>query len=187
MAKNNEERLFQLRLKLNAGRKANKEKVAQEHEGTELSIQEIAKDKTDKYYLSQTVAEASVCKKKRKVKDKHKASFGWDVFNQDALYNAYKKRQKHLSGEQVISAQDDAAFVYGRNDGVHEKGVESMVAELGERANARKKFSRRRQHYEDKDVDYINDRNLHFNKKIARAFDKYTVEIRQNIERGTAL
>ncbi len=26
-----------------------------------------------------------------------------------------------------------------------------------------------------------------FNKKLARSFDKYTVEIRQNLERGTAL
>ncbi len=62
-----------------------------------------------------------------------------------------------------------------------------MVNELKERAENRKKFSRRRQHFEGEDVDYINERNKHFNKKIARAFDKYTVEIRQNLERGTAL
>ena len=37
------------------------------------------------------------------------------------------------------------------------------------------------------DVTSINDRNKFFNKKIKRAFDKYTVEIRQNLERGTAL
>lgn len=30
-------------------------------------------------------------------------------------------------------------------------------------------------------------RNKHFNKKIKRAYDKYTIEIRQNLERGTAL
>ena len=36
-------------------------------------------------------------------------------------------------------------------------------------------------------VDYINKRNMVFNKKISRAFDKYTTEIRQNLERGTAL
>ena len=33
----------------------------------------------------------------------------------------------------------------------------------------------------------INDRNEAFNRKIKREFDKYTVEIRQNLERGTAL
>lgn len=51
----------------------------------------------------------------------------------------------------------------------------------------RKKFSRRRQEFDSEDVTYINDRNKMFNKKIKRAFDKYTVEIRQNLERGTAI
>jgi pre-mRNA-splicing factor SYF2 len=37
------------------------------------------------------------------------------------------------------------------------------------------------------DVDYINNDNAMFNKKLKRSFDKYTVEIRQNLERGTAL
>jgi hypothetical protein len=36
-------------------------------------------------------------------------------------------------------------------------------------------------------VDYINDRNAAFNKKLKKSFDKYTVEIRQNLERGTAV
>ena len=39
----------------------------------------------------------------------------------------------------------------------------------------------------DKDVDFINDRNAHFNKKIERAFGAHTVEIKANLERGTAL
>ncbi|KAJ3022255.1 pre-mRNA-splicing factor syf2 [Thoreauomyces humboldtii] len=51
----------------------------------------------------------------------------------------------------------------------------------------RKQFSRRREHNEDEDVTYINERNMQFNKKIARAYDKYTAEIKGNFERGTAL
>ena len=62
-----------------------------------------------------------------------------------------------------------------------------MVAEIEEREAARKKFSRRRSTNDDVDVDYINKRNHVFNKKLARSFDKYTVEIKQNLERGTAL
>lgn len=50
-----------------------------------------------------------------------------------------------------------------------------------------KSFSRRRAFREDKDVDYINDRNAHFNKKIERAFGTHTAEIKANLERGTAL
>ena len=62
-----------------------------------------------------------------------------------------------------------------------------MTEELDGRAKRQREFSRRRTENEGYDVDYINDRNKHFNKKIKRAFDKYTVEIRQNLERGTAL
>lgn len=62
-----------------------------------------------------------------------------------------------------------------------------MAAELEQRIKDRKKFSRRRQHHEGEDVDYINKQNAQFNKKAAHAYDKYTVEIRQNLERGTAL
>lgn len=40
---------------------------------------------------------------------------------------------------------------------------------------------------EDEDVTYINDRNKVFNKKLERYFNKYTNEIKQNFERGTAL
>lgn len=62
-----------------------------------------------------------------------------------------------------------------------------MSKELEKRVQARKQFSRRRQHYDGEDVDYINTQNRLFNKKASKAFDKYTVEIRQNLERGTAL
>lgn len=81
----------------------------------------------------------------------------------------------------------ESTLNYGKNDTVSHEGLDRMVAELKDREEKRKKFSRRRQVYEDQDVDFINERNRHFNKRIARAFDKYTVEIRQNIERGTAL
>ena len=50
-----------------------------------------------------------------------------------------------------------------------------------------KTYSRRRAFRADKDVDAINDRNAHFNKKIERAFGTHTAEIKANLERGTAL
>jgi pre-mRNA-splicing factor SYF2 len=62
-----------------------------------------------------------------------------------------------------------------------------MASELEERIKARKTFSRRRAHQDGEDVDYINHQNQIFNRKAKQAFDKYTVEIRQNLERGTAL
>ena len=68
-----------------------------------------------------------------------------------------------------------------------EEQIDAMVAELDNRKNKRSTYSRRRAYQPDKDVDFINDRNAHFNKKIARAFDKHTQEIKANLERGTAL
>ena len=68
-----------------------------------------------------------------------------------------------------------------------ERAVRRMAKELEGRAQQRSKFSRRRPEVPGADVDAINDRNAHFNKKLKRAFDKYTVEIRQDLERGTAI
>ena len=62
-----------------------------------------------------------------------------------------------------------------------------MVAELQGQERKRKEFSRRRKYHEEKDIDSISERNEHFNRKIERAFGKYTVEIKNNLERGTAL
>lgn len=70
---------------------------------------------------------------------------------------------------------------------VPEENIDRMVNELKERDEKRKAFSRRRKFHEDKDIDSINDRNEHFNKKVERAFGKYTLEIKNNLERGTAL
>lgn len=68
-----------------------------------------------------------------------------------------------------------------------EEKIDKMVKELKDREEKRKSFSRRRRFHEEKDIDSINDRNEHFNKKIERAFGKYTLEIKNNLERGTAL
>jgi len=40
---------------------------------------------------------------------------------------------------------------------------------------------------QDKDVDYINERNKVFNEKLDRNYGNYAAEIKGNIERGTAL
>lgn len=53
--------------------------------------------------------------------------------------------------------------------------------------DCRKKFSRRRMYIEEENVGYINEFNRSFNKKLERAYGAQSVEIRQNLERGTAL
>lgn len=70
---------------------------------------------------------------------------------------------------------------------ISEDKIDRMVKELKDREEKCNSFSRRRRFHEEKDIDSINDRNEHFNKKIERAFGKYTLEIKNNLERGTAL
>lgn len=65
--------------------------------------------------------------------------------------------------------------------------VADMHGRLLCRKDNRNNYSRRRKFHADKDVDFINDRNAHFNKKIDRAFGQYTQETKANLERGTAL
>lgn len=55
------------------------------------------------------------------------------------------------------------------------------------RIEKRAKYSRRRAYNDDADIDYINERNAKFNKKAERFYGKYTAEIKQNLERGTAV
>jgi pre-mRNA-splicing factor SYF2 len=40
---------------------------------------------------------------------------------------------------------------------------------------------------EEGDVTYINDKNKQFNLRLARAYDKYTKDVRESFERGTAI
>lgn len=90
-----------------------------------------------------------------------------------------------------MNSNDDNSFnplQYGKvGTTVSEVGLNRLVADMAKTEEDRHKWSRRRSSHKGDTVDFINDRNEHFNKKIKRSYDKYTVEIRQNIERGTAL
>ncbi|MBW0491550.1 hypothetical protein O181_031265 [Austropuccinia psidii MF-1] len=67
-----------------------------------------------------------------------------------------------------------------------EEAIDRVVGKLNLDIDKRSKRSRVRKE-EDGEITYINDKNKAFNQKIGRFYDKYTEEIRENIERGTAL
>lgn len=85
------------------------------------------------------------------------------------------------------------AFYGGPNailHGLHKDtptGIDNMVKDLDQQIQKRKKFSRRRTHNDDADIDYINEKNARFNKKLERFYGEHTSEIKQNLERGTAI
>ena len=87
----------------------------------------------------------------------------------------------------------EEAFYAGRDtliQGLHKdskEGIDRMVEDLEKQVKKREKYSRRRRFDDDADIDYINERNMKFNKKLERFYGQYTTEIKQNLERGTAV
>ena len=67
------------------------------------------------------------------------------------------------------------------------EGARRLAKELHRRSEKSKHSKRVRLEFEESDVSYINKRNKMFNQKISRDYDKATAEIKQNLERGTAL
>jgi len=208
--------LQELRFKQNACRKRNHQQVVEEDKRINTPIGRNSnapprdtigheskhnEDEEEEDYILNMTAEQAEEREKRKNRKK-KGSFGWEMFNEQAHHNSYKRRMKDLNGNKDYkqtppppSLQTEVSEVgplpdealYGRAAKPSQEGLDRMVAELGKAEERRAKFSRRRETNPSADISYINERNKIFNKKIARAFDQYTVEIRQNLERGTAL
>ncbi len=55
------------------------------------------------------------------------------------------------------------------------------------RASKREQYHRRRMFDPEAPIDYINERNRRFNSKLDRFYSKYTGDIKEDLERGTAL
>jgi len=200
-------KLFELRLKMNKARRENRKEVTKEFE--RLNSKEknksraawLEKSEEKKKELAETgeapefafmheTAESVEYRGTKKKKKGKSAPFGWDVFNQDTQYRAYKKRltvipQVEAKAENTV--RDVNSLDYAQPSELNSEAVDRMVKELEATAERRSKFSRRRPFREDAAVDYISERNRVFNLKVKRHYDKYTAEIRANLERGTAL
>ncbi|XP_069943344.1 pre-mRNA-splicing factor syf2 isoform X1 [Cherax quadricarinatus] len=110
-------------------------------------------------------------------------------------YNRLVKNKKTdmAEYEKEKQAVGEAAF-YGENNtiaiGLHKdskEAIDSMVDDLEKQIAKRDKYSRRRIYDDDADINFINERNMKFNKKLERFYGNYTEEIKQNLERGTAV
>jgi len=203
-----ERRLFNIRLKLNAARKRTRKATITEHKYANMSQAERAKDNHKQWKAnnekwtndlksagrdpSMPELYESAERAKRKKKNKNsEAPFGWNVFNTDTLYRAYEKRLATIKTKGAVKNPTELADAndlnYGGDGEVDPDAVQEMVDELKATRARRSKFQRRRQFYDDKAPDYINHRNEVFNRKVERAYGKYTQTIRANFERGTAL
>ncbi|KAM6156512.1 LOW QUALITY PROTEIN: pre-mRNA-splicing factor SYF2-like [Erethizon dorsatum] len=91
-------------------------------------------------------------------------------------------REKH--GEEFFPTSN--SLLHGTHVPSTEE-TDRMVIDLEKQIEKRDKYSRRRPCNDDADIYYINERNAKFNKKAERFYGKYTAEIKQNLERGTAV
>ncbi|RYH27802.1 hypothetical protein EON65_13090 [archaeon] len=191
-------RLFQLRMKINQGRKANQQEVEEEFQRVTFNRRrdkvKEGNDEEQRSLLDQTAAEAEWEAMKAEKKKETAATYGLNAFTSDAYYRAYEKRVSKLQHDKRVEASkqeededlDYDPLSYGKtNAAVSADALDRLQKDVLDREEQRKKYSRKRP--ELGDVDYINEKNQNFNKKLKRAFDKYTVEIRQNLERGTAI
>lgn len=96
----------------------------------------------------------------------------------------YQRLKESMPGEQFFPTSN--AYIFGSHKDSPES-IDRLIGDMDKEYKKQSKFSRRRTFDDDADIDYINERNLQFNKKIERFYGKYTTEIKQNLERGTAV
>ena len=80
--------------------------------------------------------------------------------------------------------EHEAAAAYQKE----RQGAARLATALQQRAEkTQKKRKKSAKDLVANDVGHINKSNMRYNQKIKRDYDSYTAEIRQNLERGTAL
>ena len=209
-----QQRLADLKAKLGAARGQNHKQVVEEDRRNTMGPEAMQKERAQYAYdkaaksgklptrddkiMNSTAASAELKNKADDKKEKHRVGHGWDVYNSEAQHRNYKKRVRQGAENGRIEVAEQFAEVgeedpdadplaYGEAPPVPKEKVQALVEDMHEAALRRTKWSRRRTFHEEQDVTYINKRNEVYNKKIQRAFDPYTAEIRANLERGTAL
>lgn len=144
--------------------------------------------------LNITAVEAERLERKKKKKNPDQ---GFSTYEQATVrqYNRLVKNMPTPDMEQYDKQKQKYgdAFYGGPNviiHGMHEDrkdAIDKMVNDIEGQIAKRAKYSRRRIHNDDADIDYINERNAKFNKKLERFYGEHTAEIKQNLERGTAI
>nr|KAG5704945.1 hypothetical protein BaRGS_022787 [Batillaria attramentaria] len=208
-------RLRDLELKMNEARKLNHQEAAAEEERKKRPGNFEAKRKRGEWEqeqekLRQECEErgedfdlvklrdygADEVEKWERKKKKKNPDTGFADYEQ-ATHRQYQRLTKQMKPdlhqyERQREKMGDDFYASANTLGLHqrkdpEENVDKMVKDLEKQIEKREKYSRRRTFDEEADIDYINERNMKFNKKLERFYGQYTAEIKQNLERGTAV
>lgn len=165
-------------------RKLKRQEWLQEREKTKKKLIEQGVPE-NKLYTLESIHRNELQKEQAMKKAKNE-TFGWDVFNNEAYYRAHKKRLRDMPfDKELYEEQMKNGIDMSKIDTEERKNL--LKNDIEQQQEKRNKFSRRRNFYEDQNVDYINERNRKFNKKLERFFGKDSAEIKANLERGTAI
>ncbi|KAH8390152.1 hypothetical protein KR200_008284 [Drosophila serrata] len=145
--------------------------------------------------LEVSAVDAERIEKKKKRKDNPDLGFSTYEAQTARQYTRLVKSMPSRDMEKYERQKEELgdAFYGGPHTTLHARtkdtpgAINKMVNDLEQQIERRKKYSRRRIYNDDADVDFINERNSKFNKKLDRFYGEHTAEIKQNLERGTAI
>jgi len=210
-------RLKELHLKRNEARKLNHQEVLEEERRSKLPTNFEARQRRAQWILDDEAkrskcteegqdydrmklldSQADEQERLHRLRSKKKNPDQGFSNYEDATVRQHKRLVTNMKVDMVAYEKEKEAvgeetFYAGRNtviQGTHQdtpEAIERMVTDLNKQVEKRDKFSRRRMHNTEADIDYINERNMKFNKKLERFYGQYTGEIKQNLERGTAI
>lgn len=178
------------------GQMSNRKWYEEKTKRKEADLERLGLDPKKDVARLETAEGAALRYEKNKARAK-RAPVPWQAFSHETLAAAYGKRAANIHvdmEEYETKRSEDPEFYrgadslqYGKAIQDTPKEIDRMVKELNDRSEGRKQFQRRRRHQADKDVDSINKNNEAFNRALDRNYNKYTTEIKANLERGTAL
>lgn len=144
----------------------------------------------DAKYLAQPASVSlKAASKRSEQKEARKFSVN-DYHNPEGQHRNYERNVRGIQRHEVSEAAASTTFNPMMDSVDQEKereGARRLANEMHRRIERSKKNKRNRLEFEETDVSYINQRNKIFNQKISRNYDQATAEIKQNLERGTAL
>jgi hypothetical protein len=202
-------RIRKLKRKMNAARQLNRQAVKEEGERVgnphKYSGTRRKREKTDPL-VQQSAAEALHKAEKTATKAEMSQFSSKDYHNPEGQFRNYQNNLKSIKGT-ARGRQDSADYGAGSqerastfnpidaalksaNPETERQGARRLAQELHRRYEKRQKREQARRLkdiMDEEHADHINEPNKRFNQKINRTYDKATAEIRQNLERGTAL
>ncbi|CAO3597138.1 unnamed protein product [Absidia cylindrospora] len=108
------------------------------------------------------------------------------AYNERKLEAIEKAIRNGEDPEDIRALSNDLDYA-AVDDKPSKDAVDRLVQDTKKQIEKRETRSRERKDVKYDDISWINEKNRVFNQKISRFYDKYTKEIKDNLERGTAL